>query len=137
MIRFVPEIHGGWIGGVKDLFLSGEIAYIQDSELLSALRRGQRDTFRDLAGCSAKNYLLGSRVGYALWLIAQGDLTGARAAQDAGFHDSSHLVNATRDFAGSAPKIYLDRLKHGLVERAEYDPTALLHALTRLPLKWD
>jgi AraC-like DNA-binding protein len=137
MIPFVPEIHAGWIGNVKGLFHSSEIAYVKDSELLSALSRGHREAFRILAGCRAKDYLLGSRVGYGLWLMEEKGLTGARAAQDAGFHDSSHFVRTTRALTGLPPNSYLNRLELEQAKKPDYDATALLHALTRLPLKSD
>lgn len=135
MISFVPEIHAGWIGHVKGLFHSGEIAYVKNSDLLSTLSRGHREAFRVLAGCRAKDYLLGSRVGYGLWLMEQKGLAGARAAQDAGFHDSSHFIHSTRVLTGFPPKSYLDRLEIDLANKPDYDATELLHVLTRLPLK--
>lgn len=133
MIPFVPKIHAGWIGHVNGLFLSGEIAYVQDSELLSALSRGHRESFRVLAGCKAKDYLLGSRVGYGLWLMEEKGLTGAQATQDAGFHDSSHFIHTTHALTGLPPKSYLDRLERDL----DHHATEMLRALSRLPLKSD
>lgn len=101
--RYEPKVTDGWLGRVRELFLAERASEIDDAELLDSLDRRERKAVRKLCGCGPKTLLRNWRVEYGLWLVERRDLTVTRAAQRAGFHDSSHFVKACRAVTGRTP----------------------------------
>ncbi|MGH7542574.1 MAG: helix-turn-helix domain-containing protein [Gemmatimonadota bacterium] len=87
---------------IDRLCRTGELAWMSDLELLASVSRRARESFRELLGCTPKEYLLCIRTGFGLQLVEQGSSVGD-AAERAGFGDSSKFIHASHRVVGCTP----------------------------------